>query len=58
MATKEEIDIAIKVVAEFTGNPDSGAIAELLKDLAKPVQAEKVSTQPKEARVVEAKETR
>jgi hypothetical protein len=58
MATKDEIDIAIKVVAEFTGNPDSGAIAELLKDLAKTDKSEKVSTQPKEARVVEAKETR
>ncbi len=58
MATKEEIDIAIKVVAEFTGNPDSGSIAELLKDLAKADKADEISTQPKEARVVEAKEKR
>jgi hypothetical protein len=56
MATKEEIDIAVKVVADFAGNPDSGVIAELLKDLAKSV--EKSSNSPKEARVVEAKETR
>jgi hypothetical protein len=56
MATKEEIDNAVRIVADFAGNPDSGVIAELLKDLVKSV--EKSSHSPKEARVVEAKETR
>ena len=52
MATKEEIDIAVKVVSDFAGNPDSGIVAELLRDLAKS------SISSKEVRVVEAKETR
>jgi hypothetical protein len=52
MATKDELEIAIKVINEHTGNPDSGVFAELVKEL-------KASTTPlPEKRVVEQKETR
>ena len=52
MATKEEIAIAIKVIEEVSGKPDSGVIAELVKEL-------KASGNPaKETRVIESKETR
>jgi len=54
MATKSELETAIKVINEVAGTPDSGIIAELVKELAS-----KTSEQPtKEARVVEVKETR
>ena len=51
MPKKEDADIAIKVINEVAGSPDSGAIAELIKDI-------KSSTLAKEVRVVEAKEIR
>ena len=52
MPTKEEIEIAVKVINEFAGEPDSGFIAELVRDL------KKSSAPTKEVRVTEAKETR
>ena len=52
MATKEEILNAIKIVGDFAGNPDSGIVAQLLKDL----ETSTVAT--KEVRTVDAKETR
>lgn len=52
MATKEEIEIAIRVVDEFAGSPDSGVVAELIRRM------KESSTPAKEVRVVEAKETR
>jgi hypothetical protein len=52
MATKDELEIAIKVINEISGNPDSGVIADLIRDI-------KASTTPiPEKRVVESKETR
>jgi hypothetical protein len=56
MATKDEILNAIKIVSDFAGNPDSGVVADLLKELGKSV--EKTSTPTNEVRVVEAKEIR
>lgn len=52
MPTKEEIEIAVKVINEFAGEPDSGIIAELVRDL------KKSSAPAKEVRVAEPKETR
>jgi hypothetical protein len=52
MATKEELEIAIRVINEFAGDPDSGVIAELVRDL------KKSSVPAKEVRVAEPKETR
>jgi hypothetical protein len=52
MPTKEEYEIAIKVINEVAGSPDSGLIAELVKDIAEK------SAPAKEVRVTEAKETR
>lgn len=52
MATKEEFETAIKVINEVAGNPDSGVIAELVKDIVK------ASAPAKEVRVAEPKETR
>lgn len=52
MATKEELDVAIRVVREVSGDPDSGAIAELLKIL------EASAIVPKDVRTVAPKETR
>jgi hypothetical protein len=52
MPTKEELEIAIRVINEFAGEPDSGVIAELVRDL------KKSSAPAKEVRVTEAKETR
>jgi hypothetical protein len=52
MLTKEEVEIAIRVINEITGEPDSGVIADLVRDL-------KNSSAPvKETRVAEPKETR
>jgi hypothetical protein len=58
MATKDEIKVAILNAA---GNPSAGAIAEIADELAKAVWEldNKNSNNPaKEARVVDAKETR
>lgn len=52
MPTKDELEQAAKVIADFTGNPDSGVIADLIRDL------KKASTPAPEKRVVEAKEAR
>jgi hypothetical protein len=52
MPTREEYEIAIKVINEVAGSPDSGLIAELVKDIAS------ASAPAKEVRVTEAKETR
>lgn len=57
MATKEEIAVAVKVINEVAGSPDSGVIADLIKDLEKAgLGSTKVATN--EVRIVEAKETR
>lgn len=52
MATKDEIETAIRVVREVSGNPDVGVIAELLKQL------EASAVAPKDVRTVTPKETR
>jgi hypothetical protein len=57
MATKEQIEIAVKVINEVTGSPDSGVIAELIKDIQKS-EVKTDNTAAKEVRIVEAKETR
>lgn len=51
MATKEDIAIAIAVVKEIAGNPDSGAVKELIDLLD-------CSASAKEVRVTAVKETR
>jgi hypothetical protein len=51
MASQDEILKAVAIVREFAGNPDSGVVADLLRDL-------ETSTPAKEVRVVETKETR
>jgi hypothetical protein len=58
MATKDEIKAAILNAA---GNPSAGAIAEIADELAKAVwqlDNKNSNNQAKEARVVDAKETR
>jgi hypothetical protein len=55
MATREEILAAVNIVDDFAGNPDSGLVFELLRDL---LESTEVSTPTKEVRVVESKETR
>jgi hypothetical protein len=57
MATKEQIEIAIKLINEISGSPESGAIAELVKDIRKSEDNFDTSA-TKEVRIVEAKETR
>ena len=57
MATKEEIEIAVKVVNEFAGYPESGAIAEIIKEMQKS-EFKTDNIAAKEVRIVEAKETR
>lgn len=52
MPTKEEIEIAVKVINEVAGEPEVGLIAELVKDI------KKASVPAKEVRITEAKETR
>lgn len=52
MPTKEEYEIAIKVINEVAGSPEVGVIAELVNDI------KKVSAPAKEVRVAEPKETR
>lgn len=53
MASSKEIESAVKVASEFAGNPDSGVIAEFLRDLAA-----SASAPAKEVRVADVKETR
>ncbi len=55
MASKKEIEAAVKIVSDFAGNPESGIIAELLKDLLK---SSEVSETVLEKRVTDVKETR
>jgi ATP phosphoribosyltransferase len=52
MPTKEEIEVAVKVINEIAGAPDTGIIADLISDIVK----SGVTT--KEVRVTSAKETR
>jgi hypothetical protein len=56
MATKEEIAVAVKVINEVAGSPDSGLIADLIKDIEKSGADSAKATN--EVRIVEAKETR
>jgi hypothetical protein len=52
MFTKEEIEIAVKVINEIAGAPEVGVVADLVKEI-------KGSSVPaKEVRITEAKETR
>lgn len=52
MATKEQIEIAVAVVTEVAGAPESGAIADLIKLL------QDSANTTKEVRVIEPKEKR
>jgi len=52
MPTKDEIEVAVKVINEIAGAPESGVIADLIKDI------EKSGIAAKEVRVASAKETR
>lgn len=52
MATKEEVDVAIQVIREVSGDPVVGAIAELIKLL------EQSAVASKDVRTVAPKETR
>lgn len=61
MATKAEIEQAVKIVADFAGNPESGIVAELLRDLLKSTSVDKIekdSVAARELRVTDVKETR
>jgi hypothetical protein len=58
MATKEQIEIAVKLINEVAGTPDSGAIAELIKDIQKSETKDFDKSAATEVRIVEAKETR
>jgi hypothetical protein len=51
MVTPDEVKAAVKIVRDFAGDPDSGVIADLLKDLENSIPT-------KEVRVMESKETR
>jgi hypothetical protein len=57
MATKEEIAVAVKVINEVAGSPDSGVIADLVKNIEKS-ETNSDKSAAKEVRVVEAKEIR
>ena len=52
MATKEEIEIALRVIREASGDPDVGVIADLVKQL------EVSAVAVKDVRTVAPKETR
>ncbi len=52
MATKEEIELAVKLIKEVSGDPDSGAVKELI-DLIK-----NSANVAKEVRVKTVEETR
>jgi hypothetical protein len=58
MATKEQIEIAVKLINEVAGSPDSGPIAELVKDIQKSETKDFDKSAANEVRVVESKETR
>lgn len=61
MATNKEIEDAVKIVSDFAGNPESGIVAELLKDLLKSTSVDKIekdSVDVRERRVTDVKETR
>jgi len=58
MATKEQIEIAVKLINQVAGSPDSGAIAELIKDIEKSETKNFDNSAAKEVRIVESKETR
>ena len=69
MATKEEVIAAVNIVADFAGKPVVGVVKELLDDLIKSVNNEKVSDTVEvsvdevsdtltEKRVTDIKETR
>lgn len=52
MATKDEIELAIKLINEQAGSPESGPIADLIRQL------KSLDTRAKEVRVIETKEKR
>ena len=52
MATKDEYEIAARIVAEVSGNPSVGVVAYLINEI------KKLSQPAKEVRVVEPKENR
>ena len=58
MATKEQIEIAVKLINEIAGSPDSGAIAELVKEIQKSETKSFDKVAATEVRIVESKETR
>lgn len=58
MATKEELEIAIKVVKEVSGDPSVGVIKDLIDSLSAPTKEAKSFTPVTETRVAEVKETR
>jgi hypothetical protein len=58
MATKEQIEIAVKLINEVAGSPDSGAIAELVKEIQKSETKSFDKVAATEVRIVESKETR
>jgi hypothetical protein len=58
MATKEQIEIAVKLINEVAGSPDSGAIAELVKEIQKSEIKSFDKVAATEVRIVESKETR
>jgi hypothetical protein len=52
MATKEQIETAIKVIKDHTSNPESGIIADLIREL------ELLKLPAQEVRIIETKEKR
>lgn len=58
MPSKDELELAIKVVKEVSGNPDAGPIKELLDLLNAPAKEAKSFTPVTETRVSEVTETR
>jgi hypothetical protein len=58
MPTKDEIATTIKVVKEVSGNPDTGAIKELIDLLNAPAKEAKGFTPVTETRVAAVTETR
>ncbi len=52
MFTKEEIELAVKVINEVAGAPESGVVADLVEEI------KKSGVPTKEVRVTGAKETR
>lgn len=58
MATKEQIEIAVKLINEVAGFPESGTIAELVKEIQKSETKSFDKVAATEVRIVEPKETR